>query len=263
MMKKFRHLVWVFSALSLLLFSSVAFAATEITVFAAASMTESMNQIAELYKAVAPDVKVVYNFDSSGTLRTQIQQGAECDVFLSAGQSQMNDIEEQFVLPGTRFNIVSNQVVLIVPKDANKNVNPKGINDFRDVVTDKVFLVALGNADVPVGQYAEQIYKNLGLWEELQSMKKTTFGSNVKEVLSQVAAGAVDCGIVYGTDAATNNDVEVVANAPEGSHEPITYPAAILKDPKDEAATRAFVEFLKGREASNIFTSIGFAIPAK
>ena len=258
-MRKFKHVTPILAVLALLLFSSVAFAATTVTVFAAASMTESMNRIAELYKRVAPDVEIVYNFDSSGTLRTQIQQGADCDVFISAGQSQMNDVEAKFVLPGTRFNIVANQVVMIVPK----GVNPKGIDDFRDVVTDKVFLLALGNSDVPVGQYSEEIYKNLGIWDELKAMKKTTYGSNVKEVLSQVAAGAVDCGIVYSTDAATNNGVEIVAEAPADSHKPITYPAAILNGPADEAASRAFVEFLRGPEASGIFTAIGFAIPAK
>ena len=260
-MKKLQRAVLLVFVLSLLaVFSaSAAFAATTVTVFAAASMTESMNQIAQLYKAVAPDVEIVYNFDSSGTLKTQIEQGADCDVFISAGQRQMNDIEAKFVMPGTRFNIVSNKVVLVVPK----GVNPKKIDDFKDVVTDKVFLLAIGNSDVPVGQYSEEIYKNLGIWDELLSMKKTTFGSNVKEVLSQVAAGAVDCGIVYSTDAATNNGVEVVAEAPADSHRPITYPAAILNGPADEAASKAFVEFLKGPEASGVFTSIGFAIPAK
>ena len=260
-MRKFQKVALLLFVVSLLAVFSVsaAFAATRVTVFAAASMTESMNRIAELYKAVAPDVEIVYNFDSSGTLKTQIEQGADCDIFISAGQRQMNDIEAKFVMPGTRFDIVSNKVVLIVPK----GVNPKKIDDFRDVVTDKVFLLALGNSDVPVGQYSEEIYTNLGLWDELKGMKKTTYGSNVKEVLSQVAAGAVDCGIVYSTDAATNGGVEVVAEAPADSHKPITYPAAILNNPADEAASRAFVEFLKDPEASGVFTAIGFAIPGK
>lgn len=245
-----------------------AFAATEVTVFAAASMTESMNQIAELYQKVAPGVKIVYNFDSSGTLKTQIEQGAECDVFISAGQKQMNELDIEagekvnpkkadFVKQGTRFNIVSNQVVLIVPK----GVNPQGIGDFKDVATDKVKLVALGNSDVPVGQYSEQIYKHLGLWDKLNNEKKISFASNVKEVLSQVAAGAVDCGVVYGTDAATSQAVEVVAGSPAGSHAPIVYPAAIMKNAKDLSAARTFVAFLKGPEASKVFEGVGFSIP--
>lgn len=241
-----------------------------LTVFAAASMTESMKQIAELYKKAAPDIEVVYNFDSSGTLKTQIQQGAECDIFISAGQKQMDQLDIaadasvnteklDFVLPGTRFDIVSNQVVLIVPKGKNTG----GIGDFKDIVTDKVSLVALGNSDVPVGQYSQEICTNLGIWEKLNAMSKITFASNVKEVLVQVAAGAVDCGIVYGTDAATNSGVEVVAKAPDGSHKPITYPAAILKQTKNDAAARAFVEFLKGSESMQVFRKIGFALPGK
>jgi molybdate transport system substrate-binding protein len=240
-----------------------------LVVFAAASMTESMNKIAELYAKVAPDVKITYNFDSSGTLKTQIQEGADCDIFISAGQRQMDQLDItadssvntdklDFVLPGTRFNIVSNKVVMIVPKGKNP-----GITDFKDAATDKVSLIALGNSDVPVGQYSEEIYKNLGLWDQLNEQKKISFASNVKEVLSQVAAGAVDCGIVYGTDAATSNEVDVVASAPEGSHAPITYPAAILKGTKDEAAAKAFVEFLKGSEATGVFEGIGFSIPSK
>lgn len=245
----------------LLVYAGTLFAAPQtLTVFAAASMTESMKQIAELYKKVAPSIEIVYNFDSSGTLKTQIEQGADCDIFISAGQKQMNELEKADLLqPGTRFDIVSNKVVLIVPKGRN----PKKINDFKDAATDKVSLMALGNSDVPVGQYSEEIYKNLGLWDQLKSMKKITFGSNVKEVLSQVAAGAVDCGVVYSTDAATSKAVDVVAEAPAGSHKPITYPAAIMKKAKDESAAKAFVDFLKGNESSKVFGDIGFAIPQK
>jgi molybdate transport system substrate-binding protein len=267
-MKKFFALLTCFCALSAP--ALAAEAGKTITVFAAASMTESMNRIAELYKKVAPEVTVVCNFDSSGTLKTQIQAGADCDIFISAGQRQMDQIDIaadpsvnteklDFVLPGSRFDIVSNQVVLIVPKGKN----PKGIDNFADVATDKVSLVALGNSDVPVGQYSQEIYTSLGLWDKLNAMSKITFASNVKEVLVQVAANAVDCGIVYGTDAATSDGVEVVASAPEGSHRPIVYPAAILGRAKDKAAASAFVEFLKGAESTNVFESIGFSVPAR
>jgi molybdate transport system substrate-binding protein len=241
-----------------------------VTVFAAASMTESLNEIAGLYKAAAPDVNIVYNFDSSGTLKTQIQEGADCDIFISAGQRQMNQIDItadpsvnteklDFVMPGTRFNIVSNKVVLIVPKGKNS----KDIADFKDAATDKVSLISLGNSDVPVGQYSEEIFKKLELWDQLNSQKKISFASNVKEVLAQVEAGAVDCGVVYSTDAATSNGVEIAAEAPSGSHAPITYPAAILSRVKDEAAAKAFIEFLKSDASATVFKRIGFAIPAK
>lgn len=249
---------------------SAANSGRKVVVFAAASMTESMNRIAELYREIAPDIDIVYNFDSSGTLKTQIQQGADCDIFISAGQKQMDQIDiaadsavntEKLdeVMPGTRFNIVANRVVLIVPKGKN----PESINDFGDVATEKVSLVALGNSDVPVGQYSQEIYTNLGVWDKLNAMQKITFASNVKEVLVQVAAGAVDCGIVYGTDAATSDGVEVVAQAPAGSHKPIVYPAAILNKTKDEAAAKAFMEFLKTEASAYVFKSIGFAVPEK
>jgi molybdate transport system substrate-binding protein len=241
-----------------------------VVVFAAASMTESMNKIVELYKAAAPNVEIICNFDSSGTLKTQIQQGADCDVFISAGQKQMNQLDISadpsvntekldFVLPGSRFDIVSNRVVLITPK----GVNPKGISDFKDAATDKVSLIALGNSDVPVGQYSREIYTNLGLWDQLNSGNKITFAGNVKEVLAHVASGSVDCGVVYSTDAATSPEVEIVADAPKGSHSPITYPAAILKTAKNESAARNFIEFLKGDKASEVLTSIGFSIPER
>ncbi|MDR1516363.1 MAG: molybdate ABC transporter substrate-binding protein [Synergistaceae bacterium] len=254
-----------FAVLSVLPVGSFA-ASKSVTVFAAASMTESLNEIVGLYKTVAPDVEIVCNFDSSGTLKTQIQEGADCDIFISAGQRQMNQIDItadpkvnteklDFVLPGTRFNIVSNRVVLIVPKGRN----PKEIKDFADAATDKVSLIALGNSDVPVGQYSEEIYKKLNLWDQLNAQKKISFASNVKEVLTQVEAGAVDCGVVYSTDAATSKGVDIVADAPAGSHAPITYPAAILKRTKDETAAKAFVEFLKSDASKNVFKRIGFA----
>jgi molybdate transport system substrate-binding protein len=262
--------------LSLLLVLSVflaplsASAATELTVFAAASMTESLNQIAEAYKKSAPDVKLLFNFDSSGTLKTQIENGAQCDIFISAGQKQMNQMDIKadptvntqklnLVAQGTRFNVVSNKVVMIVPKGHN----PRGINDFKDAVTEKVSIIALGNSDVPVGQYSEEIFRNLGLWNKLRIMNKISYASTVKEVLSQVAAGAVDCGVVYSTDAATSGKVDVVADAPKGSHKPIAYPAAIMKSTKNMKAATEFLNFLKGPESIKIFSSIGFAIPGK
>jgi molybdate transport system substrate-binding protein len=230
-------------------------------------MTEAMNEIGALYTKSHPDVKIVYNFDSSGTLKTQIQQGAPCDIFISAGQLQMNQLDIDadpkvnvgkldFVLRGSRFDIVSNKVVLITPLNSTKD-----ISDFKDLLTDKVSLAALGNADVPVGQYSKEIYTNLGLWDALEKSGKVTYGSNVKEVLAHVESGAADCGIVYGTDAATAKGVKVVAAAPANSHNPITYPAAILKGVQDQKAAEAFVAYLKGPDASKVFERIGFARP--
>ena len=240
---------------------------TEIVVFAAASMTDTMNEIAEMYKAVEPDVNIVYNFDSSGTLKTQIQEGADCDIFISAAQKQMNQLdinggEENtegldFVDTDTRFNLVSNSVVLITPVG-----NPADVESFEDLASDKVSLIALGNSDVPVGQYSEEIFNYMGIWDQLNSEGKITFGSNVREVLAQVEEGAVDCGVVYSTDAATTDKVEIAATAPEGSHQDVTYPAAVLKTSKNPEAAKAFIDYLKTGECTEVFEKAGFVIPA-
>lgn len=244
-------------------------APVELTVFAAASMTESLNKIAELYKAAAPNVTLTFNFDSSGTLKTQIQEGAQADIFISAGQLQMNQLDISadpavntekldVVDAATRFNLVTNTVVLIVPEGSDK-----GIASFDDVATDKVGLVALGNADVPVGQYAQDVFTFLKVWDKLNSDKKISFGTNVKEVLAQVESGAVDCGVVYISDAASAKGVQIVASAPEGSHKPANYPAAALKNSQHAAEAAAFLEFLKSDACAKVFTDIGFGIPAK
>lgn len=265
---KFSILLPLLLILSLFPAPRPANAETELTVFAAASMRESMDMIADVYKRSAPDVKILFNFDSSGTLKTQIEQGADCDIFISAGQKQMDQIDISadpsvntkkldFIVPGTRFNIVSNKVVLIT----HKNSSSKGIRGFQDLVSEKVSLVSIGNSDVPAGQYAAEVLKNLGIWDKLTAMNKISYASNVKEVLSQVSTGAVDCGIVYSTDAATSEAVKVIAEAPKGSHRPIIYPAALLKGTKNKKAASEFTKFLKGPESAGIFKKVGFSIP--
>ncbi|GFI61405.1 molybdate-binding protein ModA [Clostridiales bacterium] len=240
---------------------------TEIIVFAAASMTETMTEIAEMYHKKEPDINIIYNFDSSGTLKTQIQEGADCDIFISAAQKQMNELDissnansekQDFVDPNTRFDLISNSIVLITPKG-----NPAGIEEFEDVATDIVDLIVLGNADVPVGQYSEEIFTYIGLWEKLNYEKKITFGTNVKEVIAQVEAQAADCGVVYSTDAASSEDVEVVCHAPEDSHRPITYPVAILKNSEHKEEAEVFLEYLKGDDCRNVFEKAGFIVDRK
>ena len=244
----------------------------ELTVFAAASMTETMNQIAEMYKEVAPNVTLVYNFDSSGTLKTQIQEGAVCDLFISAAQKQMNQLDASkdaeggnvdgldFVLQGSRINLVENKVVLVVPEG-----NPAGVTSYEDVATDKVKLIALGNSDVPVGQYSEEIFTSMGVWDQLNADQKITFGTNVKEVTSQVAAGAVDCGVIYATDAASaiaaGDKMEVVAEAPAGSHKQVIYPAAVLNISQHQEEAQAFLDYLQTDACTQVFESVGFSIP--
>jgi molybdate transport system substrate-binding protein len=224
-----------------------------LNVFAAASLTEALNEIATLYKTAAPDVTLSFNFDSSGKLQTQIENGAEADVFLSAGQKQMDALAGKFIDDATRKNLLNNKVVLIVPQGSTK-----GIASFEDVLTDKASLVSIGNADVPVGQYTEEIFKFLKGWEVLS--KKASLGSNVKEVLSQVESASVDCGVVYSTDAATAKNIQVVASAPAGSHKPVIYPVAVLKESKNPEAAQAYLDFLKSGRAIEVFEKIGFEV---
>ena len=240
----------------------------ELIVFAAASMTETMNQIAELYKAAAPNVTIIYNFDSSGTLKTQIQGGADCDIFISAAPKQMNQLDSScdeeknpdrldFVLQGTRINLLENKVALAVPEG-----NPKNIQSYDDLAAglkDGSVMLAMGNSDVPVGQYTQKILAYYELnEEELANAGVITYGSNVKEVTTQVSEGTVDCGIIYGTDAFSAG-LAVVDTATKDMCGQVIYPAAVMNTTKHEDAARAFLEYLTGGEASAVFEAVGFA----
>ncbi|GBU22212.1 molybdate transporter substrate-binding protein [Fibrobacteres bacterium R8-0-B4] len=223
-----------------------------LNVFAAASLTEALTEIATLYKASAPAVTLAFNFDSSGKLQTQIENGAEADIFFSAGQKQMDALAECCVNAATRKDLLVNKIVLIVPSNSKA-----GIASFQDCMTDKVKLIALGNSSVPVGQYSEEIFKSLNGWEKVSA--KASLGTNVKEVLSQVESGSVDCGVVYATDAATSKGgIKIVAYAPEGSHKPAVYPAAALKKTANAEAAKAFLDYLNSQKAKAVFKKIGF-----
>lgn len=226
---------------------------SELTVFAAASLTESLGQIKEIYESEHPEVELVYNFDSSGTLQTQIEEGAVCDLFISAGQKQMDGLGD-LVKNDSRVNLLENTVVLVAPKGAENA--PASFEDLANVSS-----IALGNSDVPVGQYSEEILKYMGLWDGLNADGKITFGSNVKEVTSQVAAAAVECGIVYRTDAASEPEIEVVATAPAESYSPAIYPAAVLTNAAQADEAQAFLDYLKTEEAMDVFASVGFSRP--
>lgn len=239
--------------------------AAEVTlnVFAAASMTETLTEIQEMYKEVAPNVTLVFNFDSSGTLKTQIQEGADCDVFISAAQKQMNQLDKDadpevntegldYVLEGTRINLLENKVVLAVPDG-----NPKGIESFADLGTDKLSLLALGNEDVPVGQYSEEILTNLGILDQLEQENKITYGSNVKEVTTQVSEAAADAGIIYATDAYSAG-LPVVAQADDIMCKQVIYPAAVLNISENQDAAEAFLDYLKTDDCMKVFEEVGF-----
>ena len=240
----------------------------ELIVFAAASMTETMNQIAELYKAKAPNVTLTYNFDSSGTLKTQIQEGAECDLFISAGQKQMNQLDItadpevntdklDFVLEGTRINLLENRVTLCVPEGNPKDI--KSFNDLADKLKEGSVLMAMGNSDVPVGQYTQKILAFYGLDEEkLAKDGVITYGTNVKEVTTQVTEASVDCGVVYCTDAFSAGLTPVDYATKEMCGQ-VIYPAAVLNVSKNQEAAKEFLAYLQTDEAMKVFEAVGFA----
>ena len=239
----------------------------ELHVFAAASMQESLDQVIEAYKAVAPEVAVVATYDSSGTLKTQIQEGADCDVFISAAPKQMNQLDAEggeentegldLVDSATRLDLLENKVTLAVPEG-----NPKGIESFDQLAellaSGDVFL-AMGNSDVPVGQYTQKIFTYYGLNEEtLASSGVLTYGSNVKEVTTHVSEGTVDCGIIYATDAFSAG-LTVVDEATADMCGQVIYPAAVLKNSASPDEARAFLDFLSTDEAMACFQAVGFS----
>lgn len=240
---------------------------TDLVVFAAASMTETLTELSETYMKTHPNVKIVLNFDSSGTLKTQIQEGADCDIFISAGQLQMDQLDANgdkgvntenldFVLKDSRFNILENKVALAVP-DANE----KAIHSYEDLKTaleTEDVLLAMGNSDVPVGQYTQKILTTLGLDETaLADAGKITYGSNVKEVTTQVKEGAVDCGVIYQTDAYSAG-LKVVATATPEMCGQVIYPACIIKTSKQADIANDFLAFLTSKEADAVFEKVGF-----
>ncbi len=239
----------------------------ELIVFAAASMTETLTELGNSYMADNPGVTLVFNFDSSGTLKTQIQEGAECDIFISAGQTQMDQLDIaadpevnteglDFVLEDTRFDILENKVALAVPDG-----NPAEITSYDDLAAkleEGSILMAMGNSDVPVGQYTQRILEYYGLNEEdLAAAGCITYGSNVKEVTSQVAEATVDCGIIYQTDAFSDN-LTVVDTATAEMCGQVVYPAAVLNVSQHPDEARAFLDYLTGDTADAVFENVGF-----
>lgn len=240
----------------------------ELTVFAAASLTEALTELGNAYTNEHKNVNIVFNFDSSGTLKTQIQEGAYCDVFISAGRKQMDQLDGtapsevnteglDYVIPDTRFDILENKVALVVPDG-----NPANINSFADLkaaLEAGTILLAMGNSDVPVGQYTQKILTYFGLSEEdLAVSGSITYGSNVKEVTTQVSEAAVDCGIIYQTDAFSAG-LTIVDTATAEMCGQVVYPAAVIKGTNNRQASQAFLEYLAGEAADAVFMNIGFS----
>lgn len=269
-MKKLLSLLWVLCVAALPALS-LAKAQTEIIVFAAASMTETLTEIKALYEAAHPDIVLTYNFDSSGTLKTQIQEGADCDLFISAGQKQMDQLDINtdasvntegldFVVADSRINLLENKVTLVVPEG-----NPKGIESFdqmAEALKAGELFMAMGNSDVPVGQYTQKILAYYGLdEEELANAGELTYGSNVKEVTTQVSEASVDCGVIYCTDAFSAGLTVVDSATPEMCGQ-VIYPAAVLKTAAHGEAAQEFLDYLQGEEAMAVFAKVGFSAVA-
>lgn len=240
---------------------------TKIYVFAAASMTETLNELKQTYEKSHPGVEIVLTLDSSGTLKTMIQEGADCDIFISAGKKQMDQLDItadpelnteglDYVLAGTRCNLLENKVALCVPDG-----NPAGVDSFETMknrLENFKLILAIGNADVPVGQYTQKIFDFYGLDEErIARAGCITYGGNVKEVTTQISECTVDCGVIYQTDAFSAK-LTVVDTATADMCGQVIYPAAVMKNAPHSDLAKDFLDYLKTPEAAAVFEAVGF-----
>lgn len=227
----------------------------ELHVSAAASMKDAITEIQANYQKKAPHVKLIVNLGASGTLQKQIEQGAPADIFISAAPKQMNELAaKNLVNKATRKNLLENKLVLIVPKDSTLS-----ISKLEDLQNDAVKQISIGETKVvPAGQYAEQALKKLGVWDKVQ--RKIVFAKDVRTVLTYVDTGNVDAGLVYKTDAAASKKVKILAIAPDGSHAPIIYPAAVLAGTKNQKAAEEFLAYLANPEGKTVFEKYGFVM---
>lgn len=226
----------------------------ELTISVAASVQDAMKEVQTAYEAEHAAVSITYNFGSSGSLAQQIAQGAPADIFLSASQKWMDDLDQQGqIASGSRRDLLLNSLVLVVP------ANQTRVTDFSDFGTDQVNRIAIGEPEsVPAGRYAKETLMFFNLFDALQP--KLVFGKDVRQVLSYVETGNVDAGLVYATDASLSDQAKVVATAPADSHSPIIYPIGVVADSKNTEAAQAFVDFLSTDAAAAIFEAYGFTM---
>ena len=233
---------------------AIAQSSTSITVSAASSLKDALQEIKPLYQQSKSNINISYNFGASGALQQQIEQGAPADIFISAAKKQVDALEQKgLLLPSSRTNLAKNSLVLIVAQDV------VGISSFSNLIDSKIKKIAIGEPrSVPAGQYGEEVLKNLKLYDQLKS--KFVFGNNVRQVLAAVESGNAQAGIVYATDAKTSNKVKVVVTAEEKLHSPIVYPVAVIKNSKNISAAKQFVKFLSGTQAKTVLRKYGFIV---
>ena len=227
---------------------------TTVTLFAAKSLNSVMDELITEYNKKNPKVKIVGSYDSSGTLLTQIEEGAPADLFFSAATKQMTALNDEGLMdPDSIVKLLENKVVLIVPEGSDKD-----ITSFEDVATDKVGMIGLGEpGSVPVGQYSEEIFSSLGILDTVKT--KANYGSDVRTVLSWVETGAVDCGVVYATDAYVGENIQIVCEAPVGSCKQVIYPVGIVKASEHADAAAEFLAYLQTDHAMQKFEGYGFS----
>lgn len=227
----------------------------ELLVSAAASLTDVMQELGDVYEDRNKNVNLTFTFAGSGTLQTQIEEGAPVDVFMSAAEKQMDTLEKkELILNDTRKTLLINKVVLITPSNSRLSISA-----FEDILNPEMDKIAIGDpSNVPVGQYSEEIFNNLNMMDTLQS--KLIFGNDVRAVLTWVETNEVDSGIVYATDAYTSDEVNIVAEAPDGSHKQVTYPVAVVKSSKKLEESQNFVDFLSTDKAKEVFEKYGFTM---
>ena len=232
-----------------------------LTISAAVSLSDALNEIQALYAQAHPQTKITFNFGGSGTLELQIERGAPVDIFISAASEEMDSLSaKNLVLPDTRTILSSNRVVLIVPADPPPD-SPR-IESFADLAKPAVRTIAIGEpASVPAGHYAQQILEHAGVWSEVRA--KVVLAKDVRQVLAYIETGNADAGIVYATDARTTSRVRVVAEAAAGSHDPVIYPAAILKTSQNANVARDFLKFLLMPAAQAVLEKYGFSAPPR
>ena len=227
----------------------------ELTISAAVSLKDALAEIQTNYQKKNPQVKLLYNLGASGSLQKQIEQGAPADIFISAAPKQMDELSaKNLINTATRKNLVENKLVLIVPLNSSAK-----LNKFEDLTNPAVQKISIGEPTVvPAGQYAQEVLRKLGIWDKIND--KLVLAKDVRTVLTYVETGNVEAGIVYKTDAASSSKVKIAATAPEGTHAPIIYPAALLASSKQQEVAKDFLAYLSGPEGKPIFEKYGFVM---